>query len=176
MDGHFVPNITFGPFIVEAIRRLTDQTLDTHLMIEDPLTYARQFAAAGSDIVTFHAEVEQDFDAVFDSIEAEGAKGGMVVNPATPVQVLEPHLDRCHMVLIMSVVPGFGGQSFIPEVLEKVTWLRERGFDRDIEMDGGVGPTTARACKDAGANVLVAGSAIFNQEDRKAAITAIREA
>jgi ribulose-phosphate 3-epimerase len=176
MDGHFVPNITFGPFIVEAIRKLTKLPLDTHLMIDDPLTYGPQFAAAGSDIVTFHVESPCEPTAVFDAIEAEGASAGMVVNPATDIQKLEPWLDRCAMVLIMSVVPGFGGQSFIPEVLEKVRWLRANGFDRDIEMDGGVSPTTARACKDAGANVLVAGSAIFRQADRSAAIAAIREA
>ena len=176
MDGHFVPNITFGPFIVEAIRKLTKLPLDTHLMIDDPLTYGPQFAAAGSDIVTFHVESPCDPSAVFDAIEAEGAKAGMVVNPATDIHKLEPWLDRCAMVLVMSVVPGFGGQSFISEVLDKVRWLRANGFDRDIEMDGGVGPATARACKDAGANVLVAGSAVFGQADRAAAIAAIREA
>ncbi|MEM8884858.1 MAG: ribulose-phosphate 3-epimerase [Planctomycetota bacterium] len=177
MDGHFVPNLTFGPFIVEAIRRLTDRTLDTHLMIEDPLTYGPQFAAAGSDIVTFHIEAPVDPGATFDAIEAEGAKAGLVINPDTDVARLEPWLERCHMVLVMSVFPGFAGQSFIPEVLDKVRALRGTyGFERDIEMDGGVSPATAAACKEAGANVLVAGSAVFNQEDRAAAIRAIREA
>ena len=177
MDGHFVPNLTFGPFIVEAIRKLSDLTLDTHLMIEDPFTYGPQFAAAGSDIVTFHIEAPVDHGATMDAIEAEGAKAGLVVNPDTDVRRIEPLLERCHMVLIMSVFPGFAGQSFIPEVLDKIRVLREEfGFERDIELDGGVAPDTARACKEAGASVLVAGSAVFKQEDRAAAIRAIREA
>jgi len=177
MDGHFVPNITFGPFIVEAIRKLTDLTLDTHLMIEDPLTYGPQFAGAGSDIVTFHVEAPVDIGATFDAIEGEGAQAGLVVNPDTDVRRLEPWLERCHMVLVMSVFPGFAGQQFIPEVLEKVRTLRgELGFDREIEIDGGVAPHTARDCKAAGASVLVAGSAIFKHKDRKRAVKAIREA
>jgi ribulose-phosphate 3-epimerase len=175
MDGHFVPNLTFGPFIVKAIRRLTELTLDCHLMIDDPLTYGPQFAQAGADIVTFHEEVEGDPADVFDAIEGAGAKAGMVVNPATDVRRLEPWLDRCHMVLIMSVVPGFAGQEFMPEVLSKITVLREEyGFDGDIEIDGGISPETAPAARDAGANVLVAGSAIFGQKDRAATIRAIR--
>ena len=177
MDGHFVPNLTFGPFIVEAIRQLTDLTLDTHLMIEDPLTYGPQFAAAGSDIVTFHIEAPVDPAATFDAIEGEGAKAGLVVNPDTDVRRIEPWLERCHMVLVMSVFPGFAGQSFIPEVLDKIRILRgEMGFERDIEVDGGVAPQTSGACKEAGASVLVAGSAIFRHKDRAKAIRAIREA
>jgi len=177
MDGHFVPNLTFGPFIVEAIRKLSDLPLDCHLMIEDPLTYGPQFAAAGADIVTFHAEVASEPGPIFDAIEEAGAKAGMVVNPDTDVRVLEPWLDRCAMVLIMSVFPGFAGQSFIPEVLDKVRTLRgEFGYERDIEIDGGVSVDTAAACMEAGANVLVAGSAIYGKRDRAAAIDAIREA
>ncbi len=176
MDGHFVPNITFGPFIVRAIRNITELPLDCHLMIEDPLTYGPQFAKAGADIVTFHVELDQNPNDVFDAIEAEGAKAGMVVNPATDVRKLEPWLDRCAMVLIMSVVPGFGGQAFMPEVLDKIPLLKnELGYKGDIELDGGVSPKTAAACREAGANVLVAGSAIFGQEDRAKMIRAIRE-
>ncbi len=176
MDGHFVPNITFGPFIVKAIRDITELPLDCHLMIEDPLTYGPQFAKAGADVVTFHVEVDQDPNDVFDAIEAEGAKAGMVVNPATDVSKLEPWLDRCAMVLIMSVVPGFSGQAFMHEVLGKIPLLRdELGYKGDIELDGGIAPKTAAACREAGANVLVAGSAIFGAEDRAAAIAAIRE-
>jgi len=175
MDGHFVPNLTFGPFIVKAIRRLTGLPLDCHLMIDDPLTYGQQFAAAGAELVTFHAEAGAVPDDVFDAIEKAGAKGGMVVNPATDVRRLEPWLDRCHMVLIMSVVPGFAGQKFMPEVLKKIAVLREEfGFPGDIEIDGGISPETAPAARDAGANVLVAGSAIFGQKDRAASIRAIR--
>ena len=175
MDGHFVPNITFGPFITAAIRRLTKLPLDVHLMIADPLTYGPQFAEAGADLVTFHVEVDHDPADVFDAIEAKGAKAGMVVNPDTDIRRLDPWLERCEMVLIMSVFPGFGGQRFIPEVLEKVTYLRQEvGFTNDIEMDGGVSPATAPACIEAGANVLVAGSAIFGKDDRGEAIRAIR--
>ena len=177
MDGHFVPNLTFGPFIVEAIRKLSDLPLDCHLMIEDPLQYGPRFAQAGADIVTFHVEVDQDPGEVFDAIEGAGAKAGMVVNPDTDVRLLKPWLDRCAMVLVMSVHPGFGGQSFIGDVLEKIPVLREElGFERDVELDGGVSPDTAGAAKTAGANVLVAGSAIFGQPDRAEAIRRIREA
>ena len=177
MDGHFVPNLTFGPFIVEAIRKLSDLPLDCHLMIEDPLQYGPRFAQAGADIVTFHVEVDQDPGEVFDAIEGAGAKAGMVVNPDTDVRLLKPWLDRCAMVLVMSVHPGFGGQSFIGDVLEKIPVLRdELGFERDVELDGGVSPDTAGAAKTAGANVLVAGSAIFGQPDRAEAIRRIREA
>jgi len=176
MDGHFVPNLTFGPFIVAAIRRLTDLPLDCHLMIEDPLTYGPQFAKAGADIVTFHVEAAGEPERVIDAIEAAGAKAGMVVNPGTDVTRLEPWLDRCAMVLIMSVWPGFAGQAFMPEVLEKIPVLRdELGYPGDVEIDGGIAPATAGAAKAAGANVLVAGSAVFGARDRAAAIRAIRE-
>jgi ribulose-phosphate 3-epimerase len=175
MDGHFVPNLTFGPFIVEAIRRITE--LDTHLMIEDPLTYGPRFAKAGSDLVTFHVEVDQDPPRVFDAIEQAGAKAGMVVNPDTDVRRLEPWLDRCAMVLIMSVHPGFGGQAFMPEVLDKIPVLTDEfGYEGDVEIDGGIAPNTAGAAKAKGANVLVAGSAIFGKKDRAEAIRRIREA
>ena len=176
MDGHFVPNITFGPFIVEAISRLTSLPLDCHLMIDDPLTYGPQFAKAGADIVTFHVEAESEPGATIDAIEAAGAQAGMVVNPDTEVSLLEPWLDRCAMVLVMSVFPGFSGQAFIPEVLEKPRILREEmGYRGDIEMDGGVAPATASRVRASGTNVLVAGSAIFSAKDRAGAIRAIRE-
>jgi len=177
MDGHFVPNITFGPFVVEAIRRLTDLPLDCHLMIEDPLRFGPRFAKAGADIVTFHAELPVDPARVFDAIEGAGARAGMVVNPDTDPAVLRPWLPRCAMVLVMSVFPGFPGQAFMPEVLAKIGRLREEmGFSGDVEIDGGISPSTAGAAKRAGANVLVAGSAIFGAPDRAAAIRRIREA
>jgi ribulose-phosphate 3-epimerase len=176
MDGHFVPNLTFGPFIVEAIRKLTRLPLDCHLMIEDPLTYGPRFAKAGADVVTFHVEVEGDPARTFDAIEAAGAKAGMVANPGTDPRRLEPWLPRCAMVLVMSVWPGFGGQKFMPEVLGKFAVLRELGYRGDLEIDGGIAPATAAAAKAAGANVLVAGSAIFGSPDRKGVIRALREA
>ena len=176
MDGHFVPNLTFGPFIVEAIRKLTKLPLDVHLMIEDPLTYGPKFAKAGADIVTFHVEVEGDPARTFDAIEGAGAKAGMVVNPGTDPRRLEPWLPRCAMVLVMSVWPGFGGQKFMPEVLPKFAAFKEMGYRGDLEIDGGIGGATAAAAKAAGANVLVAGSAIFGAPDRAAAFRAIRDA
>jgi ribulose-phosphate 3-epimerase len=176
MDGHFVPNLTFGPFIVEAIRKLTPLPLDCHLMIEDPLTYGPRFARAGADIVTFHVEVEGDPARVFDAIEGAGARAGMVVNPGTDPRRLEPWLPRCAMVLVMSVWPGFAGQEFMPEVLEKIPVLKGLGYAGDVEIDGGIGPETAKAAKAAGANVLVAGSAIFKARDRAAVIRALRGA
>lgn len=176
MDGHFVPNITFGPFIVEAIRRLTDLPLDVHLMIEDPLAYGPQFAKAGADIVTFHAEVDQDPGEVINAIKQAGARPGMVVNPDTDIEKLAPWLDRCAMVLVMSVFPGFSGQKFIPGVLSKIAVLKnDLGYKGEVELDGGVAPETAAACREAGADVLVAGSAIFGASDRAQQIRAIRE-
>jgi len=175
MDGHFVPNITFGPFVVRAIRRLTDLPLDCHLMISDPRTYGPQFAEAGADIVTFHIEADPEPDATLDAIEEAGAKAGLVINPDTGVERIAPWLDRCAMVLVMSVFPGFAGQAFIPDVLGKIETLRgELGYDRDIEIDGGIGPRTAGAARAAGADVLVAGSAIFKDTDRAGVIRAIR--
>jgi ribulose-phosphate 3-epimerase len=177
MDGHFVPNLTFGPFIVEAIRKLTKLPLDCHLMIEDPLTYGPQFAKAGADLVTFHVETKGDHGKTLDAIEAAGAKAGMVLNPGTGPEQLRPFLPRCSMVLVMSVWPGFAGQKFIPEVLEKIPVLRdELGYAGDIEIDGGIAPATAGAAKAAGANVLVAGSAIFKSKDRAGVIGALRRA
>jgi ribulose-phosphate 3-epimerase len=176
MDGHFVPNLTFGPFIVEAIRKLTKLPLDCHLMIEDPLTYGPRFAKAGADVVTFHVEVEGDPARTLDAIEGAGARAGMVVNPGTDARRLEPWLDRCAMVLVMSVWPGFGGQAFMPEVLPKFATLRELGYRGDLEIDGGISPATAGAAKAAGANVLVAGSAVFKAKDRGAVIRSLRQA
>jgi len=175
MDGHFVPNLTFGPFIVKAIRRLTELPLDCHLMIRDPLAYGPRFAEAGADLVTFHVEVDQDPDRVIDAIEAKGAKAGLVVKPKTDIARVRPWLGRCAMVLVMSVEPGFAGQRFLPEALPKVRWLREEGgFGGEIEMDGGIVPETAAAAWAAGATVLVAGTAVFGERDRAGAIAALR--
>ncbi len=178
MDGHFVPNLTFGPFIVEAIRKLTPLPLDCHLMIEDPLTYGPQFAKAGADIVTFHVEVKGDPKRTFDAIEAAGARAGMVVNPGTDPRLLRPWLPRCAMVLVMSVRPGFGGQKFIPRALAKVRAVSElvarTGSSAEIEVDGGVGPDNIRELVVAGARWLVAGSSVFSGGDAAAAVRALR--
>ncbi|WP_027963145.1 ribulose-phosphate 3-epimerase [Halalkalibacillus halophilus] len=179
MDGHFVPNITIGPLIVDAIRPVTDLPLDVHLMIENPENYIPAFVKAGADIITVHQEACPHLHRVIQLIRNEGAKPGVVINPATPVESIEPILQDIDLVLIMTVNPGFGGQSFIHSAISKIEKLAEIrdefGFDFEIEIDGGVNESTAALCVEAGADVLVAGSAIFNKEDRIKAIEQIRE-
>ncbi|AIF66332.1 ribulose-phosphate 3-epimerase [Terribacillus saccharophilus] len=180
MDGHFVPNITIGPLIVEAIRPVTKLPLDVHLMIENPDQYIDAFIKAGADIITVHQEACVHLHRTIMMIKEQGVKAGVVLNPATPVSLIEEILPELDMVLLMTVNPGFGGQRFIPSVLKKVeelSSLREAlELDFEIEIDGGVNIETAGLCTNAGADVLVAGSAVYNQEDRAAAIAAIREA
>lgn len=179
MDGHFVPNITIGPLIVEAIRPVTKLPLDVHLMIEEPDRYIPQFAKSGADWITVHQEACRHLHRTLYLIKEQGVKAGVVLNPATPISTIEPVLADLDMVLLMTVNPGFGGQKFIHSVLPKVAQLRqmlnERGLGHvEIEIDGGVNAQTARLCEEAGATVLVAGSALFNQADRGQAIAAIR--
>lgn len=180
MDGMFVPNITLGPCIIKSARKITDAVFDTHLMINDPIRYIGDFADAGSDIITFHFESCTNHSEVIDRIHSFDKKAGISIKPATPAFVLEPLLPLVDMILVMTVEPGFGGQSFIPETLESVKVVKEMlsraGLDGkvDIEVDGGITPETAQLAKGAGANVLVAGSAVFKTSDRKAAINAIR--
>ena len=168
MDGHFVPNITIGPLIVQALRPLADQTgavLDVHLMIENPGQYVADFAKAGADIITVHVEAAPHLHRVVQSIRELGAKPGVTLNPATPLVVLEEILPDVDLVLIMSVNPGFGGQSYIPGSSDKIRRLRQMldaiGSTADLEVDGGITPGNAAEIVAAGANVLVAGSAIF---------------
>ncbi len=179
MDGHFVPNITIGPLIVESIRPITDLPLDVHLMIENPDKYIPQFAKAGASIITVHQEACPHLHRTLQLIKDEGVKPGVVINPATPVSVIEEILPLVDMVLVMTVNPGFGGQSFIHEALTKIERLNqlreERNYTYEIEIDGGVNVETAKLCTDRGADVLVAGSAIFNESDRTQAMTAIRQ-
>ncbi|EJL46136.1 ribulose-phosphate 3-epimerase [Brevibacillus sp. CF112] len=179
MDGHFVPNITIGPLIVEAIRPVTKLPLDVHLMIEEPDRYILQFAKSGADWITVHQEACRHLHRTLYLIKEQGVKAGVVLNPATPIATIEPVLPDLDMVLLMTVNPGFGGQKFIHNVVPKIKALRdllnERGLDHvEIEIDGGVNAETARLCEEAGATVLVAGSAVFNQPDRAKAISAIR--
>lgn len=178
MDGHFVPNITIGPLIVNAIRPTTSLPLDVHLMIENPDLYIPEFARAGADIITVHVEATKHLHRTIHLIKDNGVKAGVVLNPATPVNMIEHILDDIDMVLFMTVNPGFGGQKFIDSVLPKIKtaakMIADRKLDIEIEVDGGVNPETAKLCIEAGANVLVAGSAVFNKEDRKKAIAAIR--
>jgi ribulose-phosphate 3-epimerase len=178
MDGHFVPNITIGPLVVEAIRPITKLPLDVHLMIENPDTYIPAFAKAGADIISVHVEACRHLHRTIQLIKAEGVKAGVVINPATPVESIVPILSDVDLVLLMTVNPGFGGQAFITDVLPKISQVRslitERGLSVEVEVDGGVNPETAALCVDAGADVLVAGSAIYQQTDREKAISSIR--
>ena len=179
MDGHFVPNITIGPLVVDALRKVTDKPLDVHLMIENPDLYIPDFAKAGADIITVHQEAVPHLHRTVQLIKSLGKKAGVSLNPATPVETLDVILDELDLVLIMSVNPGFGGQSFIPSALDKIRALRqritERGLSTELEVDGGVKIDNIREVVAAGADVLVAGSAVFNTEDYAATITALRE-
>ncbi|NOY29922.1 MAG: ribulose-phosphate 3-epimerase [Planctomycetes bacterium] len=171
MDGHFVPNMSYGLPIVEAMRRLTDLPLDVHLMISDPGKYVRRFAEAGADVLTIHAEAVEDPRPVLEEIRELGVGAGLAVNPATPVTKIEPALSLCHLVLVMSVVPGFGGQAFDEGALDKLRTLRRQlPDDVLLEVDGGVNEATISACGEAGAQLLVAGSAIFGKSDYAAAV------
>lgn len=178
MDGHFVPNITIGPLIVDAIRPVTSLPLDVHLMIDEPDRYISAFAKAGADIITVHVEAVKHLHRTIQLIKDEGVKAGVVLNPATSIAAIEHILDDVDMVLLMTVNPGFGGQKFISNVVPKIkqlsSMIREKGLDVEIEIDGGVNPETARICIDAGATVLVAGSSVFNAKDRHQAIAALR--
>ena len=180
MDGNFVPNITVGPPVVESLRKVTKLPLDVHLMIDNPDQYIAQFASAGADIITVHVETCPHLHRTIQLIKEQNVRAGVVLNPATALFHLDEILSEVSMVLIMSVNPGFGGQSFIPHSLEKLQILRhtldESGLEMDIEVDGGVKADNAGEIKQAGANVLVAGSAIFNSEDYQSAITQLREA
>lgn len=178
MDGHFVPNITIGPLIVEAIRPITKLPLDVHLMIENPDQYLEAFAKAGADYMTVHVEACRHLHRSIQMIKTLGVKAGVVLNPATPVDTIQHMIGDIDMVLLMSVNPGFGGQKFIPEVLPKISQVKQmaeaKGLTIEIEVDGGVNPETALMCTRAGANVLVAGSAIYNQENYAKAISQLK--
>ncbi|MDX8288321.1 ribulose-phosphate 3-epimerase [Metabacillus indicus] len=180
MDGHFVPNITIGPLIVDAIRPVTKLPLDVHLMIENPDAYIPAFAKAGAYIISVHAEACPHLHRTIQLIKSEGVKAGVVLNPHTPADIIRHVIDEVDLVLLMTVNPGFGGQSFIHAVLPKIRevadMVKERGLQTEIEVDGGVNAETARLCIEAGANVLVAGSAVYNKSDRKQAIDQIRNA
>jgi ribulose-phosphate 3-epimerase len=178
MDGHFVPNITFGPLIVEAIKKVSRLPLDVHLMITDPLKYAPEFAKAGADYITIHTEVIGDLAAAVEQIKKLNVKVGLSVNPETPLDKALPVIGDIDLFLVMSVHPGFGGQKFMPQVLEKVRELKKQKAEGRtaavISIDGGINPETSSLAREAGAEVLVAGAAIFKHQDRAAQIKAIR--
>ncbi len=169
MDGNFVPNLTFGPFMCAALRKHTTLPLDVHLMVERPGDWIDRFVEAGADCITFHVEAETHIQLQLQRIRNAKKTAGLVLNPATPVSALECILDECDMVLLMSVNPGFGGQKFQPLVLQKISALRKmadmRGLKLEIEIDGGINPETARQCIDAGATILVAGNSVFTAND-----------
>ncbi len=178
MDGLFVPNMSFGMPVIEALRKKSGMVFDVHLMIVNPENYAERFIDAGADIVTFHFEAAKDPEALLDKIRARGVKAAISIKPATPASAIFHLLDKCDMVLVMTVEPGYGGQSLIPEMLKKVAEVRaeitRRGLDIDVQVDGGINPKNAKDAIAAGANVLVAGSSVFKAEDRRAAIEALR--
>ncbi len=183
MDGHFVPNLTIGPSVVRDLARVLTLPLDVHMMITDPWKYGPLFLEAGAAGIGFHAEVLVDSLAVEDAktllreVRRQGARRCLAVNPATPIDVVEPWLDQLDMVLVMSVVPGFGGQAFMAEVLDKVRTLRSvYGFEGDIQMDGGISRATIGSCAEAGCNVFVAGSSLYGAADMAAEIDVFRAA
>ena len=180
MDGIFVPNITIGIPVVQSIRAATDMILDVHLMIDRPVRYVERFCQAGADIVTVHVEADsgENTQKALDIIHDQGKKAGVVLKPGTPAEEALPFLDVCDMVLVMTVEPGFGGQKFMADMMPKLRtirqWITQRGLDCDLEVDGGVDPVTCRTVIENGANVLVAGSAVYQAEDIPGRIQALR--
>lgn len=164
MDGHFVPNLTIGPMIVKSIRKKTDLFLDTHLMLEHPLSYIEPFAQAGSNLISVHIECKDSLEALLQEIHRCQCLAGIAVSPETPISLVEPYLDRVDLFLIMSVSPGFGGQTFKSEALAKIEWLRKR-TSKPIEVDGGLSLDNVQTVLQAGANVIVAGSGVFRASD-----------
>lgn len=180
MDGHFVPNITFGAPIIKWVRKYSEKPFDVHLMISDPLKYIDDFADAGSDIITFHVECDSDIQATIDKIKSRGIKPGLVIKPNTPAEAVFPYLKDLYMVLVMTVEPGFGGQSFMADMLPKVEAIRKEADrlglkDLLIEADGGIGEQNIKLLADAGVDVCVAGTSVFKAEDPKAAINSMKK-
>lgn len=178
MDGHFVPNITFGAPVIKTVRKYTDKPFDVHLMISDPLKYADDFADAGADIITFHVECDSDIDKTIDKIRNRGVKPGLVIKPNTPANAVFPYLDKIDLVLIMTVEPGFGGQSFMADMLPKVSEIKneckKRGIDMLIEADGGISEATIEQAANVGIDVCVAGTAVFKAENASDAIAKLQ--
>ncbi|MCL2212416.1 MAG: ribulose-phosphate 3-epimerase [Oscillospiraceae bacterium] len=179
MDGHFVPNITFGVDVIRAVRRACTLTIDTHLMITEPVRYISDFVNAGSDIITVHLEACEDVSATLKAIRTAGAKAGLSIKPATPVATLAPYLPLVDMVLIMSVEPGFTGQSFMPVAVEKIAETKALvahcGYDIPVQVDGGITPHNVASVVSAGASIVVAGAALFRADDMVAAVREMRE-
>ncbi|MCQ2514919.1 MAG: ribulose-phosphate 3-epimerase [Ruminococcus sp.] len=178
MDGHFVPNITFGAPVIKAVRKYTDKPFDVHLMISNPLDYADDFINAGADIITFHIECNSDIDKTIEKIKSANVKVGLVIKPNTPASAVFPYLEKLDLVLIMTVEPGFGGQSFMADMLPKVKEIKDEakkiGKDIIIEADGGIGESTIAQAAEAGIDICVAGTAVFKAEDAEKAISMLQ--
>ena len=180
MDGMFVPNFAFGLSTVAALRPITDLTLDVHLMIDRPMRYVERFCDAGADILTIHVEADtaEHTHEALRRIRAKGVRAGLSIKPATPAEAMLPYLDEVSLILVMTVEPGFGGQAFMPDMMDKVRairgWIHSRGLDCELEVDGGIGPATAPVAVAAGANVLVAGSAVYKAADIPGRIRELR--
>lgn len=176
MDGVFVPNITFGMPMVKALDRVTDMTLDVHLMITEPEKYVERFCDVGADFVTFHVDASKNVDGALDAIKAKGKKCGLVLNPDKPLSLVKPYIDKIDMLLIMSVYAGFGGQKFIPESVQKLKDAKKLIGDRNVllEIDGGVGEDNAKEIIAAGVDVLVAGSSVFGSKNPEKVISALK--
>ena len=178
MDGHFVPNISIGPPVVKAIDKATDMFLDCHLMISEPLKYIDSFASSGADLISFHVESDSPISETIDKIESAGVLPALVLKPATPAEVVFPYLHRVKMILVMTVEPGFGGQSFMADMLPKIRAIREKANEVNpqlmIQVDGGIDGKTAPLCIEAGADVLVSGSFLFGAEDTAKAMDMLR--
>lgn len=180
MDGHFVPNISIGIPVVKSLRKVTDLTLDVHLMITEPIRYVKAFCEAGADLVTVHLEADtsEKIHETLSLIRSMGVKAGISVKPGTPAEALEPFLKEVDLILVMTVEPGFGGQSFMEDMMPKVAairgWIEKDNLDCELEVDGGVSEKTASICTSAGANVLVAGSAYFKAPDKAAFVQAVK--
>ena len=173
MDGHFVPNISFGAPVIAGLSKVCDLPFDVHLMISQPLRYIDDYADAGADLITFHLESDDDPSAVIDKILARGCKPAIAIKPGTPAEAVLPYADRLAMVLVMTVEPGFGGQSFMADMMPKLTLLRSRYPHLDLQVDGGINLETVKAAAKAGANVFVAGSAVFKSADPAATIAGL---
>ena len=178
MDGHFVPNISIGPPVVKSIRKATDMFLDCHLMISNPYDYVESFVSSGADLISFHIESESDVEKTLEKIIDAGVKPALVIKPKTPAEAVFPYLEKLAMVLVMTVEPGFGGQSFMADMLPKIKAIREKANqvnpDLLIQVDGGIVPETAKLCIEAGADVLVSGSYIFGAENIEDAVNSLR--
>lgn len=175
MDGHFVPNISIGAPVIAAMKKVCNIPFDVHLMISDPYFYIDDFVKAGADIITFHTECDSDISKTIDKIIANGCKAALAVKPGTDIEAVYPYLDRLSMVLVMTVEPGFGGQSFMESTMPKIEELRAKCPSLDIQVDGGINANTVKIAGKAGANVMVAGSAVFNSEDPKEAIKTLKQ-